>query len=62
MTSCSSSSACPHRCSPPIADSDSDFGTTVGELLGVELPITGVLGDQQASLFGSAASSRARAK
>jgi glycerol kinase len=37
---------------PPIADSDSDFGTAVGELLGVELPIMGVLGDQQASLFG----------
>ena len=37
---------------PPIVDSDSDFGTAAGELLGVELPIVGVLGDQQASLFG----------
>jgi glycerol kinase len=37
---------------PAIADSDADYGTTAGELLGVELPIVGVLGDQQASLFG----------
>jgi glycerol kinase len=36
---------------PPIVDSDSVFGST-GALVGGDVPIVGVLGDQQASLFG----------
>jgi glycerol kinase len=37
---------------PGIADSDATLGTTSASVLGAELPIVGVLGDQQASLFG----------
>jgi glycerol kinase len=42
---------------PPIADSDSAFGTTADGL-----PIVGVLGDQQASLFGQRCFERGQAK
>ena len=35
---------------PELLDSDAEFGVT--KVLGPEIPITGVLGDQQASLFG----------
>jgi glycerol kinase len=39
---------------PKVISSDSNFGTTRADLLGFEAPITGVLGDQQAALFGQA--------
>jgi glycerol kinase len=37
---------------PEIVSSAGDFGTTVGDALGLEVPIAGVAGDQQAALFG----------
>lgn len=39
---------------PQILPSDSLFGTTSKDVLGFECPISGVLGDQQAALFGQA--------
>ena len=42
----------PHRILPQIQPSLSQFGVTDTDLLGVEIPITAILGDQQASLFG----------
>ena len=39
---------------PEVRDSAADYGTTVPELLGAPVPIRGVLGDQQAALFGQA--------
>ena len=40
---------------PEVRPSDGDFGETLPELLGAPVPIRGVLGDQQAALFGQAA-------
>jgi glycerol kinase len=37
---------------PAIRTSAADFGVADGELLGIEAPIAGVAGDQQAALFG----------
>ncbi len=37
---------------PEICDSNSDFGYMDKIILGEEIPITGILGDQQAALFG----------
>jgi len=37
---------------PEIRPSSGDFGVAMGEHLGLELPIAGVAGDQQAALFG----------
>lgn len=37
---------------PEVRPSGGAFGTTVGEVLGLELPVAGVAGDQQAALFG----------
>ncbi len=38
---------------PEVCDSNSIFGTTARQaFLGVEIPIAGILGDQQAALFG----------
>ena len=38
---------------PEVCDSNSLFGTTARQVfLGVEIPIAGILGDQQAALFG----------
>jgi glycerol kinase len=37
---------------PEVRASAGDFGTVVGEHLGMELPIAGVAGDQQSALFG----------
>ena len=37
---------------PEIRRSSGDFGTAAGSLLGIEAPIAGVAGDQQAALFG----------
>ncbi|GAB5601921.1 glycerol kinase GlpK [Thermus sp. FJN-A] len=40
---------------PEVRPSDGDFGETLPEHLGAPIPIRGVLGDQQAALFGQAA-------
>ncbi|RMH11455.1 MAG: glycerol kinase, partial [Gemmatimonadetes bacterium] len=37
---------------PEVRPSRGDFGVTAGEALGLEVPIAGVAGDQQAALFG----------
>ncbi|HEU4563122.1 MAG TPA: glycerol kinase GlpK [Gemmatimonadaceae bacterium] len=37
---------------PEVRPSAGDFGVTRGELLGREIPIAGIAGDQQAALFG----------
>ncbi|WP_428035260.1 glycerol kinase GlpK [Amphritea sp.] len=37
---------------PEVLDSSADFGVTAKALLGAEIPILGVAGDQQAALFG----------
>lgn len=37
---------------PEVLPSSGDFGVTDGEALGVELPLCGVAGDQQAALYG----------
>lgn len=37
---------------PEVMDSSDDFGTTSHHLLGAEVPVLGVAGDQQAALFG----------
>ena len=42
----------PRRVLPEIRPSSGDFGVTRGEALGVEVPIGGVAGDQQAALYG----------
>lgn len=47
---------------PTVVASAGDFGTTSGEHLGVELPIAGVAGDQQAALFGQGCWSAGLAK
>jgi len=39
---------------PPVHPSSHVVGTTAGDLLGAEIPIAGIAGDQQASLFGQA--------
>jgi glycerol kinase len=46
----------PEAMLPEVRDSAGHFGTTVpGVFLGIEAPITGVAGDQQAALFGQGA-------
>jgi glycerol kinase len=42
----------PQALLPEVRASAGDFGTAVGEHLGIEVPIAGVAGDQQAALFG----------
>jgi glycerol kinase len=42
----------PERLLPEVRPSSGDFGVALGEHLGVEAPIGGVAGDQQAALFG----------
>jgi glycerol kinase len=37
---------------PQVRPSAGDFGWTTKEMLGAEIPITGIAGDQQAALFG----------
>jgi glycerol kinase len=39
---------------PPVSPSSHVVGRTAGDLLGAEIPIAGIAGDQQASLFGQA--------
>jgi glycerol kinase len=52
----------PPQVLPEVRDSSGDFGTTDPELLGAELPIRGVAGDQQAALFGQACFEEGSAK
>lgn len=40
---------------PEVRPSDGEFGATLPEVFGAPIPIRGVLGDQQAALFGQAA-------
>jgi len=47
---------------PDAIDSNSNFGTLDKSILGVEIPITGILGDQQAALFGQTCFSECEAK
>lgn len=47
---------------PKIRPSSGDFGTTDPSLIGVEVPIAGVAGDQQAALFGQGCWSEGLAK
>jgi glycerol kinase len=44
----------PLSCLPEVRDSAADFGVARKDVLGVELPIAGVAGDQQAALVGQA--------
>ncbi len=44
----------PHQMMPHIAPSSSVVGVARGELLGAEIPIGGIAGDQQAALVGQA--------
>ncbi|MCL4542656.1 MAG: glycerol kinase GlpK [Deltaproteobacteria bacterium] len=41
----------PESILPEVCDSNRNFGYTDGQILGKSIPITGILGDQQASLF-----------
>ena len=47
---------------PEVLPSDARFGTVKRELLGADVPVAGVLGDQHASLFGQACHSPGLAK
>ena len=42
----------PRALLPEVRRSSGDFGVAAGEALGVEVPVAGVAGDQQAALFG----------
>jgi glycerol kinase len=42
----------PRSLLPEVRPSAGDFGESIGEHLGIEVPIAGVAGDQQAALFG----------
>ena len=44
----------PESMLPEIKDSAAAFGTTTADLFGVEIPITGIAGDQQAACVGQA--------
>lgn len=46
---------------PEVLPSDAEFGT-VGQVFGAEVPLQGVLGDQQAGLFGQACYEKGLAK
>ncbi len=37
---------------PEVRESSGEFGITSGDALGIELPVAGIAGDQQAALFG----------
>ncbi|MDQ2655562.1 MAG: glycerol kinase GlpK [Chloroflexota bacterium] len=44
--------AIPVQMLPEIVSSSGELATTSGDVLGAEIPITGIAGDQQAALFG----------
>ncbi len=52
----------PAACLPEVRDSAGDFGTIDQSVLGAELPIRGVAGDQQAALIGQACFSAGEVK
>jgi glycerol kinase len=52
----------PQALLPEVRSSSGSFGVTHGEALGIEVPISGVAGDQQAALFGQGCWSRGLAK
>ncbi|MGY4707094.1 glycerol kinase GlpK [Candidatus Bipolaricaulota sp. J31] len=52
----------PREVLPEVRPSLSPFGTIKGDLLGAEIPVAGVLGDQQAALFGQGCTMRGGAK
>ncbi|HET9949151.1 MAG TPA: glycerol kinase GlpK [Longimicrobiales bacterium] len=52
----------PRALLPEVRPSAGDFGTASGAHLGVEAPVAGVAGDQQAALFGQGCWSAGRAK
>ena len=55
--------AVPKTMLPKVCDSSGDFGETAGDFFGgVNIPIRGVAGDQQAALFGQACFSAGMAK
>lgn len=47
---------------PEVQDSSSDFGVSDKSFLGAEIPITGMIGDQQSSLFGQTCFEKGEAK
>lgn len=52
----------PRSMMPVVKPANSNFGSSKKEILGVTAPICGVLGDQQAALFGQACHSAGMAK
>jgi glycerol kinase len=52
----------PQSMLPEVMDSSDDFGYTDSSLFGVEIPILGMAGDQQAALFGQACFDEGMAK
>jgi len=52
----------PRALLPEVRDSSGDFGGADSEWLGAEIPIAGIAGDQQASLFGHGCTAPGRAK
>lgn len=52
----------PRRMMPQVLPSNADFGKTKKGMVGFEAPIAGVLGDQQAALFGQACFDEGMAK
>ena len=44
----------PHTVLPKVQPSSSLFGTVTADLLGAEIPVAGIAGDQQAAAFGQA--------
>lgn len=52
----------PREMLPEVKDSSGTFGVTEKKLLGAEVPITGIAGDQQAASFGQACFQKGMAK
>ena len=52
----------PRAVLPDIRDSAGDFGASDASLLGAEIPVTGIAGDQQAALFGQSCFTPGEAK
>lgn len=52
----------PRELLPQVRDSSGDFGSAAAQLLGAEIPIRGVAGDQQAALIGQGCFKRGMAK
>jgi len=44
----------PEKILPEVKPSSSDFGLTSDDIFGLQIPVTGIAGDQQAALFGQA--------